>query len=334
VLTQAAWALFGLARTLGAMLVPAGLSVEYPQDAWGQEAIPIWIRPATLLGVLAIALPFVLARLGRTRAAFLAGWVLLAYLPSSSFLITLRDLVNDRAAYPALPAAGALVGLACRGRERWAWILLIALGLPLAAASSARTTVFRSDATLWRDVLSHHRDSVRAHLGLALVAPDEPRQRLHLTSAVENSNPGSKLEAVALARLGEHLLRQTANPEHAVPVLERALDAALRWDRIERESPDPRAVAAALAEALEETGRSQHAEHVLTDAIDRAGDPTMLLVKRAQIRLVRALRSGLPEDAAAVMQSIEAAEQRAPDHPLVRPLRQLAQQRLGVGSDP
>jgi uncharacterized protein HemY len=186
---------------------------------------------------------------------------------------------------------------------------------------------------LWTDVLSRNPSSVRAHFGLAVVAPDEPTQRLHLGRAVENSRRGSKLEARALARFGEHLLRETGNPEHAIPVLERALEASRHWAPLERSSPDPRAVASALAEALEEVGRPEHAEHVLTDAIGQAEDPTMLMVKRVQIRLVRALRSGRPADGQAVLQAIEAAEQAAPDHPLVRPLRQLALQRLGAALD-
>jgi hypothetical protein len=329
VVSQGAWAVYGLSRTLGAVLLPTSLSVEYPQDAWGLEPIPVWIRPATLLGFIAVATPFVLARLGRARAAFLSGWLLLAYLPSSSLLITLRDLVNDRAAYPLLPAAGALLGLACGRRRRLAWILLIGLGVPLALASSGRNTVFRTDETLWRDVLAGNQQSVRAHLGLAVAAQDEPTQRLHFARALENSRPGSKLEAVALSSFGDHLLRQTGDPAHAVPVLERALDAARTWEQRERATADTGALAATLAEALEEAGRSEHAEHVLTDAIDRATDPTMLLVKRAQIRLVRAERSGLPADEAALLWSIEAAERAAPEHPLVRRLRQLAQLRLG-----
>ncbi|MDG2149069.1 MAG: tetratricopeptide repeat protein [Planctomycetota bacterium] len=328
-LSQAGWALFGLSRTLGALVFPTGLSVEYPQDTWALDPLPIWLRPTTLLGLLAIVTPFAFARRGHPRAAFLSAWVLLAYLPSSSLLVTLRELVNDRAAYPMLPAAGALLGLACRGRRPLAWCLLLCLGLPLALASSARSTVFRNDKTLWTDVLVHHQDSVRAHLGLAELATEEPSQRFHLTRAAENSRPGSKLQAIAMSRLGEHLLLQTNDPPQAIPVLEQAWAASKHWEGRDRTAPKSRALAAALAQALEEVGRSNEAEVVLSTAISEAPEPTMLLVKRVQIRLVRALRSGDASDVTDLMESIEDAERRAPNHPLVQPLRELARQRLG-----
>jgi hypothetical protein len=328
-LSQAAWALFGLSQTLGSLMLPTGLSVEYPQDAWGADALPVWIRPATLMGLLVIAAPFALARRGHPRAAFLSAWALLAYLPSSSLLVTLRELVNDRGAYPMLPAAGALLGLACGRHRALAWCLLLGLGLPLALASSARSTVFRSDKTLWTDVLVQHQDSVRAHLGLAQLAAEEPSQRFHLARAVENSRPGSKLQAIALARFGEHLLHQAGGPPQAIPVLEQAWEAARHWELRDRTAPNPRALAAALAQALEEVGRSDEAEGVLTTAIDQAPEPTMLLVKRVQIRLVRALRSGKASDVTALMESIEDAERMAAEHPLVQPLRELVRRRLG-----
>jgi hypothetical protein len=281
------------------------------------------------MGLLVIAAPFALARRGHPRAAFLSAWALLAYLPSSSLLVTLRELVNDRGAYPMLPAAGALLGLACGRHRALAWCLLLGLGLPLALASSARSTVFRSDKTLWTDVLVQHQDSVRAHLGLAQLAAEEPSQRFHLARAVENSRPGSKLQAIALARFGEHLLQQAGGPPQAIPVLEQAWEAAIHWELRDRTAPNPRALAAALAQALEEVGRSDEAEGVLTTAIDQAPEPTMLLVKRVQIRLVRAMRSGKASDVTAIMESIEDAERMAAEHPLVQPLRELVRRRLG-----
>ena len=132
-----------------------------------------------------------------------------------------------------------------------------------------------------------------------------------------------------MSRLGEHLLLQTNDPPQAIPVLEQAWAASKHWEGRDRTAPKSRALAAALAQALEEVGRSNEAEVVLSTAISEAPEPTMLLVKRVQIRLVRALRSGDASDVTDLMESIEDAERRAPNHPLVQPLRELARQRLG-----
>ncbi len=325
--TQVAWALHGLGRTLGALVLPTGLSVEYPQDSWAQGPIPVWIRPRTLLGLAAVVAPFALRGLGRRRAAFLAAWPLLAWLPSGSLLVTLRDLVNDRAAYPLLPAAGALLGLAVGEDRRRAWVLLLVVATPLAWLSVERTQVFRDDAALWTDVLRKDSRSVRAHLGLATVVEDEPRRRAHLAHAVENSRPGSKLEAIALAQLGDHVLHRGGDAGHALPVLERALPALRRWESLERPLAETEATAASLAQAYEELGRSADAEAVLDEAIERSADPTVLLVRRALLRLVRTERDTSDANVADLEQAIRAAEAVRPDHPLVRSLRPLVERR-------
>ncbi len=341
-LAQAAWALFGLSQTLASVVFPANLCVEYPQDSWAAGAIPVWIRPATLLGVGVLVLPILWARLGRRRAAFLAAWALLAYLPSSSFLVTLRDLVNDRGAYPMLPALGALLGLACGGRRAAAWLVVLGLGIPLAFASVERTAAFRSDTSLWSDVLVKNPGSVRAHLGLAAVSSEELVQRAHLIQATQNCVAGSKLEAAALARLGQHLLRSTGNAEAALPVLEKALEAARYWQALERPTTDAETVAAALAEAYELLGRSGEAEQVLDLALaDAAAQPatgrsraTVLLVHRALVRLLRLQRDPSSEEKTkALWEAVLAAETAAPEHPLVTSLRALIAQRMNEASD-
>ena len=317
---QVGWAIFGLGRMVGALLVPNSLAVEYPQHLWGGQGA-VWIRPAFLGGLLALASPWALRKLGGATSAFLAAWALVAYLPSSSLIITLRDLVNDRGAYPVLPAAGALLGWSLRTRPRWAHALLLVGGLWLAALSIERTNVFRDDKSLWQDVLRQDRTSVRAHLGLAAVAPDESSAHALLLRAVDVAIPGSKPEAIALARMGEHLLRRSGDPAHAIPVLERALQRNRHWAQVERSGLDLLAVTSSLAEALELMDRSEEAEAVIEAGLEEDVARVPLRVKRVLLRQLRAERSGDPEDAAAVLEAIREAEAEDPEHALVKPLR-------------
>ena len=82
------------------------------EAAWA-AAGSVWGHLSTWVGIAAVVATLALfVRRRAPTATFGAAWLLLAYLPSSSLLVTLRTLVNDRALYPALPAAGLLAGLA------------------------------------------------------------------------------------------------------------------------------------------------------------------------------------------------------------------------------
>ncbi|HEX5011851.1 MAG TPA: hypothetical protein VFY71_15770, partial [Planctomycetota bacterium] len=88
---QAGWALYGTGLTLAHAAWPATLSVDYVQDAWVDGPTP-WVRPLALLALGLIGLAFALRR-RQPVVALLVGWMLIAWLPSSSLLVTLRSLV-------------------------------------------------------------------------------------------------------------------------------------------------------------------------------------------------------------------------------------------------
>lgn len=317
--TQAAWALYGTGRTLGHLLWPAGLSAEYPQVAWAAGGAPMttpW--PWLAAGVVGAAWA---SRRRWPAVAFLLAWLLLAYLPSSSLLVTLRSLVNDRAAYPLLLPAGALVGLPLARRHRWVALgAAAALAVALVPLSVGRTQVFHDDVRLWQDVLERDPSSVRAHLGLAAASGDADLREAHLREAVRVSLPGSRLAAIALAHLGDHLLHVRERPEEAEPLLH----AALEWQRRNRDraapGPDEAATGASLAEALTWLGRDDEADRVFALLLHEHPDEIMLHVKRAALALWR-WESRAEEDALRdARDAWRDARALAPDHALVQAL--------------
>ena len=285
-LAQAGWALYGAGRALLHVAWPAGLMLDYPQSSWGQGHAG-WLRLPTLVAVATIGAAWLLRR-RVPAAAFLLAWMLLAYLPSSSLLVTLRSLLTDRAAYPLLLPAGALAGLALERRGRRApWLgagVAAALLVPLCVL---RTRDFESDLTLWRADLRQGSGSVQAHLGLAAVTDDPDEREAHLRAAVQSAPAGSRQLGAALARLGDFVLRQRSDPAGALPLLEQALDVQRRTrDRLSPGS-DEAATAAALAEALSWMGRGADAERVLGLALAEQPALVALHAKRASLALWR-----------------------------------------------
>jgi tetratricopeptide (TPR) repeat protein len=283
---QAGWALYGAGRTLVHLVWPASLMLDYPQSSWG-TGYAGWLRLPTLLALGATGTAWLLRRRA-PAAAFLLVWMLLAYLPSSSLLVTLRSLLTDRAAYPMLLPAGALVGLALERRGRVApWVGAGVAAALLAPLCALRTLDFESDLTLWRAELRQGPGSVQAHLGLAAVAEDPGEREAHLRAAVERAPAGSRQLGAALARLGDFVLRQRSDPAAALPLLEQALDVQRRTrDRLSPGS-DEAATAAALAEALSWMGRGADAERVLGLALAEQPAFVELHAKRASLALWR-----------------------------------------------
>lgn len=319
-ISQAGWSLYGLSRSLQLVAMPGGLSVDHPQDLW-VEGWPVWLRPRTLLGGLALLAPLLALALGRrTRGWFLAGWALLAWLPSGSLIVTLRSLVTDRAGYPMLVPLGALLGLGLARSPRRGLPALLALALVYGALARERVAVFRSDQTLWEDVRSHNPRSVQARLGLALAEERPERIGELLEEALAVSVPGSKLEAAALARLGDHRLRREGRVAEAVPVLERALGALQHWATLERPGTDLPATASSLALARTMLGDYARAEAVLAEAIAGDDDPLMLLVQRMILRQLRLQQEGGAEADALVEQAIADVLRIAPEHPTIAQL--------------
>jgi hypothetical protein len=325
VVTQAGWALFGTGLTLGHVAWPAGLSVDYVQDTWVEGVSP-WLRPWSMLALAVVAAAIALRR-RRPVAALLLGWALLAWLPSSSLLVTLRSLVNDRGAYPLLLPLGALLGLPLVGRPRLAAGATLAVATMLVPLSVARTLDFHDDGSLWAATARVQPLSVRAHLGLAqhAAAFDRQEQGRQLKEALSVARPGSLPEALALSALGDWTLRFEHQPEAALPLLERAARQLRAW----RERPWPLSeeapTAASLAEALTLVGRHGEGDQVLLAALHEHPHALALYVQRAGLALLCWERE---HDAGALRIASEAlrvAHEYAPNDPIVQGLmRRLA----------
>lgn len=325
-LAQTGWALYGAGRTLLHVVWPSGLMINYPQESWG-SGYAGWIRLPTALALATIGAAIALRR-RRPAATFLLAWMLLAYLPSSSLLVTLRSLLTDRAAYPVLLPAGALVGWALstvRPPALWACAAaLAALLIPLAAL---RARDFESDATLWSADLRRGPGTVQAHMGLAAVSTDVGEREAQLRAAVSAAPAGSRLAGAALARLGDLLLRQRTDPASAVPVLEAALDVQRRTRERQAPGSDEAATAAALAEGLTWMGRGDDAERVLGLALAEQPGLTALYIKRASLALWRWEHSGGGVPALeSAREATVAGLALAPNDPLLEALEQQLEQ--------
>ena len=321
---QAGWALNGLGRTLLHLVWPVGLRIDYPQESWGSGWSGWWQLP-TLLALAAIG-GAVAWRRRRPEAAFLLAWILLADLPSSSLLVTLRSLLTDRTAYPLLLPAGALVGLALAGRPRAAWVAAGSAALVLVPLAAVRTRDLESDLTLWRAELRHGPGTVQTHLGLAAAAVDLDERETQLRTAVALAPADSRLLGAALARLGDFRLRLRSDPAAAVPILERSLDLQRRTRERQAPGSDEAATAAALAEGLSWMGRGEDAERVLGLAIAEQPRLVALHVKRASLALWRWEHDGSAADLEAARQALATGRALAPDDPLVAALGQQLEQ--------
>lgn len=319
-ISQIGWSLYGTGRTLEALVLPLDLSVEYAQHTWVHGGT-VWFRLRTLSAVAVLGLCIGLRRRA-PRASFALAWLLLAYLPSSSLLVTLRSLVNDRAAYPLLPAVGVLLALPLGSRRGALRNMMLACAVLLVPLSVHRTGVFLDDRALWTDVVEKQPNSVRAYLGLSAAAPDaslDARERL-LTTAVAVAPRGSLLEGLACARFGAFLLGVRNDPERALPKLHRALNL-LRHHR-ERATPgkNEAVTAASLAEALALLGRYEQSDDLLVQILSEQPELLMLHVKRGALALMRHARTADPAALDIVEQVIVEAGAIRSDHPLVNAL--------------
>ena len=330
---QLGWALYGAGTTAWHVVWPVGLSVEYPQLDWALAApygmpdvLRGWVRLPTLL---ALALLVATWRARRTRPvlAFALAWAALAYLPSSSAIVTLRSLVNDRMAYPALAGAGvaaAALGWPRAPRVR-ATLAVLAIGA-CTLLSIGRAAVFADEASLWTDVLRRAPRDVRAHLGLARAAPTLEAQRRHLERAVEVAPAHTRLDAVARTQLGDLLVHRLDEPEAAIP----HLSVALAIGRRERAQGGPvasheLAAVGALADALLLGGHVEQADAALATMIEAAPDVVALHVKRALVWLAGARlgRVGTGEALERARSAAARASALDADHPQVAALVEL-----------
>ncbi len=159
---------------LSLWLRPWALSVEHTAPL-APSVTAVFAGAALGAALLAVAIA---AWQRAPRLAFAAGWVLVALLPTSSF-IARADPVSERALYfawvgPALALGDALA----RWREHAPRLATAATALLLAfaaASSFARVRVWSDERALWRDAVAKAPASSRAwnNLGMAYVAREE-----------------------------------------------------------------------------------------------------------------------------------------------------------------
>jgi hypothetical protein len=260
--------------------------------------------------------------------------MLLAYLPSSSLMVTLRSLVNDRAAYPMLPALGVLIALPLGARRGALRVALVGCLLILVPLSIQRTAVFLDDRALWMDVVQKQPASVRAYLGLAVTTPDgdlDSRERL-LRGAVAAAPQGSLLEGLARNRLGDFLLGVRNDPERALPELHRALD--LLRHRREGTAPGAEEIVAvsSLSEALAVLGHYEQSDELIALALQEQPGLLMLHIKRGALGLLRYERTSDPAALDVVQQAVDGGRALQPDHPLVGALASRLAERRAAGN--
>ncbi|GJM20178.1 MAG: hypothetical protein DHS20C15_00930 [Planctomycetota bacterium] len=332
--SQVGWALFGIGTSVTHLLWPSALAVSYPQSTWAAAGTPWWQLPsllgAGLLGALSVALWRARSR-ARVSApfawfVFLGAWGVLAYLPSSSLLVTLRELVNDRGLLPCLAPLGAACALPFCHLQRAAArvvpaLLVVALLLPI---TWQRVEDFRSDAHLWQATLRVDPESPGAHLGLAreLLTVGQAEAALELMQRGADVAPaGSKQRAELLAHWGDALLRHGHDDHATLAVLSQALAAVRHWDALEHPSIVGDATAASLAEALVRDQRPDQAFALLDTERARAARPEQLDLKRAiLLRELMGTEGRTSPWLGDFDETFERVTRALPDHPLVNGL--------------
>ena len=322
---RAANGLWLLLRYAGKTLVPLGLSADHSAHALPLAtslADPLAI--AGLLGVSALAAIAVLSVRRLPLVALGLGLFLGAFFPTSNVPFPIGTIFAERLAY--LPSAGLLAAVAglASGRTRASAgfrraLLAVAL-VTYAATTVERNEVFRSDETLFADLLVKVPRSARARYNAAWLA----------WSRGETTVARSNLEkAIALfprhydawALLG---LVEAKEGRHA-----EARAAARESLRIK---PDYELGWRTLAKVEEDAGRFDEAEEALASGLKRFPRSLPLLRRRAALLLGRgraaesveawrtavAVSGGAPEDRRGLARALAAERDggRAPLEPL------------------
>ena len=198
------YALFGLFYQVSLLFRPWFSNIDY-QDGFFDSYSIVAI---TLLGLLYVVLVFLGMSSARKHpvACFAVLFTVLAQLPTSSIVFTLKSLVNDRYLY--LPLVGVSLlsaavmknqlskhGQAWSGRASKAVfaVFLVLLG----CFSFSRCLDWRDGAHLWAATLETHSGSVKARLGLSNALYKQGKHKSALEKAIEGKNlsrPGSALK--------------------------------------------------------------------------------------------------------------------------------------------
>jgi tetratricopeptide (TPR) repeat protein len=196
---------------------PKGLLLDYSD--WPQTIpwISLWPRALFLLALLGAS---IWAIRQRRWWGFWGAWFFLLLAPSSSFLPLPTEPAAERRMYlPLLAVIAMTLGMACRFyhsfRERFRWFranagvwpqttTVLVFGLALGVATFERNAQYRSEVSIWADVVAKHPENSRAqaNLGMALLSdnnaaaaiphfvealrldPEEPIIRSDLASAL------------------------------------------------------------------------------------------------------------------------------------------------------
>jgi tetratricopeptide (TPR) repeat protein len=204
-------------------LWPAGLCLDYgvPVARTAGEVLP----GAVLLAILASATLWALVR--RPRLGFVGAYFLAVLAPTSSFVPIATQTIAEHRMYLALAAviagvvmfgglllSGALRLLRLPARRRVALhaMAAAALTLSLSVALGARTRLrngsYRTDLSLWEEIVRQGPSNARAQKGLGIAlfehgALDDAISRLQLALALGAADAGTHSNlGLALARCG------------------------------------------------------------------------------------------------------------------------------------
>jgi hypothetical protein len=162
-------ALDAAGRSLRLLVVPAPLVADYSYAAIppaGGFGVP------ALLGVLTITTPIAIGVLVRKRAPLVGLGVaiaLVAYLPTSNFVVHLPILMAERFLYaPSVGLALVTAALFALAPRRAGWLLVGAVALTGTALTLARNTDWETPLSLWQDTVEKQPKSGLAHGNLAL----------------------------------------------------------------------------------------------------------------------------------------------------------------------
>lgn len=269
-----------LLRYASKTLVPVGLSADHSAHALPlATSLADPLALAGLLGVAALAALAVLSIRGLPLVALGLGLFLGAFFPTSNVPFPIGTIFAERLAY--LPSAGLLAavagGVAALPRASAGFrraVLVIAL-VTYAATTVERNEVFRSDETLFADLLAKVPRSARARYNAAWLA----------WGLGETTVARSNLEK-AIALFPRHydawaLLGLVAAKERRFDEAREAATEALRI------KPDYEIGWRTLAKVEEEAGRLDAAEEALDDGLKRFPRSLPLLRRRAALLLAR-----------------------------------------------
>jgi hypothetical protein len=199
-------------RYLRMLLIPFGFTVD--ADI---RAPAIWVGILAWVGVIVLA---AIAALQFSRARtgfwFLAGLALL--LPSSS-IFPATDLASDRRMYLPMIGFAACAGLLlARVQHKF----VVAPLILLAGLSVARTSVWRTEESLWADAMAKAPAKIRPRIQLARAV--QPERALPILEQAERIAPNDSLIPSEEGRIYLNLGR----PDRALPRFGRALALSAR----------------------------------------------------------------------------------------------------------